>query len=70
MDVNVGGYDRIARIVIGAILAIVGIAMVAEIVEFNLWVGVAAIVVGAILLVTGAVQRCPINQVVGVNTAK
>jgi len=76
MNKNVGGYDRIGRFVLGALLVVVGIAGYAGVV----WVAVGPlpqaltsvvlVVIGVILLVTGGVQKCPINSVLGVNTCE
>lgn len=72
---NVGGVDRTARLVVGAVLVLVGIAGYAG--KVVLAVGpvpqaLASVVVGlvgAILLVTGIVRWCPLNRLLGVNTA-
>ncbi|MEF8799569.1 MAG: DUF2892 domain-containing protein [Halolamina sp.] len=74
MDRNVGGYDRLGRFVIGAVLVIAGIAGYAG--AFSVAVGplpqaltaLLLVVIGAVLLVTGYAQKCPINSVVGMNT--
>jgi len=74
MQKNVGGTDRIARLVIGPVLILAGVAGYAGLLA--LAVGplpqalVAGIVllVGAVLLVTGVVQQCPLNSVLGFNT--
>lgn len=76
MERNVGGYDRIGRIVVGAALLLGGIAGYVGIV----WVAygplpqaltsIVAAVIGIILLVTGGTQRCPINSLLGINTCK
>lgn len=76
MEKNVGGYDRIARLVIGMVLLIVGIGGLAVARSVPLAVGpvpqtVAAIIlllVGAILIVTGYLQQCPIHRQLGINT--
>jgi len=76
MEKNVGGYDRIGRLVVGMVLLIVGIAGIAVGSAVNLAVGpipqtVAAailLLVGAILVVTGYLQQCPINSQLGINT--
>ena len=68
MERNVGGMDRTARLVLGPLLAIVGLAVVFGVVSTNVYLGAALVVVGAVLLVTGAVQQCPINSLLGVNT--
>lgn len=74
MKKNVGGMDRLARLVIGAILVVVAIAGYAGL--FVLAVGplpqaltaVIVFLVGAILLATGLAQTCPINGILGLNT--
>lgn len=68
MERNVGGYDRIARLVAGPVLLLVGIVSLAEILPLGLPVAAVALVVGAVFLVTGLVQQCPLNSLVGVNT--
>ena len=68
MERNVGGMDRTARLVLGPLLAVVGLAVVFDVVSTNVYLGGALVAVGAILLVTGAVQQCPINSLLGVNT--
>ena len=74
MKKNVGGADRIARLVVGPVLILSGIAGYAGL--FALAVGplpqtltsVILFLVGAILLVTGLVQRCPANRIIGLDT--
>jgi hypothetical protein len=68
MERNVGGLDRTARLVLGPLLAIAGLAIVLGVVTTNVYLGAALVVVGAVFLVTGAVQQCPINAVLGVDT--
>lgn len=57
MKTNVGGIDRILRIVAG--LALIGVAL-AGISPFG-WIGV-------IFLATGAFQFCPFYPLLGMNT--
>lgn len=76
MEPNVGGYDRVARFVIGTALLVGGVAGYAGFV----WVAygplpqaltsVALGVVGVVLLVTGVTQRCVLNKILGVNTCE
>lgn len=74
MHENVGGMDRIARLLVGPILVLVGVAGYAGI--FALAVGplpqaltsILVVLVGGILVVTGLVQKCPLNRVLGFNT--
>jgi hypothetical protein len=70
MERNVGGLDRTGRLVIGAILAVAGIAALLEYWAAGPIVGGVALAVGAILLVTGATRKCPLNLLAGINTAK
>lgn len=74
MDKNVGGYDRLARFVVGALLVLAGVAGYAGL--FRVAVGplpqaltsLVLVVVGAVLLVTGLTRKCVLNSVVGMNT--
>lgn len=73
MEKNVGGYDRIARFVVGPVLLVVGLAAFAGLLTLaagtlGLVLAGAAVLVGAVLLVTAATQKCPLNSVVGMNT--
>lgn len=73
MQKNVGGYDRIARFVLGPILVVLGLAHVLELLvittgTLGLGIAVVAILVGAVLLATAATQQCPLNSVLGIDT--
>lgn len=74
MERNVGGMDRTARLVVGPLLVIVGLAMVVGLVPLSggaaITVGlpVLLLIVGGVLVGTGGVQKCPINEAAGVNT--
>jgi disulfide bond formation protein DsbB len=65
MKPNVGGIDRIARIVIGIILLIVGLAAPLEMT----W-RIVALVIAAIALVTATTRFCPANAILGINTSE
>lgn len=69
MRINVGTPDRIARIVIGAVLVLLpflsGLALFAT----SLWFW-ASIVVGAVLIVTAIVRFCPLYAILGLSTCK
>ena len=69
MEPNVGGLDRTARIIVGPIVAIIGILILIGEVALNPIVGGGLLVVGAVLLATGLTRRCILNRVFGVNTA-
>jgi hypothetical protein len=65
MKPNVGGIDRIGRIVVGIVLLVVGMAAPIS----AMWQTV-ALVVAAIALITAVVQFCPLNALLGINTCK
>ncbi len=60
MKSNVGGADKIARIVIGAVL--IGMALTGIIGAWG-WIGV-------LPLATGLINFCPAYSLLGVNTCK
>ncbi len=60
MKSNVGGIDRIARIVIGAVLVI--LAATGQVGAWG-WIGL-------LPLATGAVGWCPPYSILGINTCK
>lgn len=74
MERNVGGYDRIGRLVIGGVLVLGGIAGYVGFVRLafgpfpQALTALVAVLAGIILLVTGGTQRCPINSVLGIDT--
>ena len=70
MEKNVGGIDRIARLVGGPLLAVAGIAMVLGTLGGGQALGAVLLLVGAILIGTGVTSRCLIHRVTGMNTAR
>lgn len=73
MEKNVGGIDRSARLVVGPLLILVSLAgfvgllpVLSGVVALVVWV--LALVVGAVFVVTGYTQKCPLNNVLGLNT--
>lgn len=74
MEKNVGGLDRTARFVAGPILVAIGVALAAGLLDVGLagTVGLAItallLVVGAVFLVTGTTQKCPANELAGIDT--
>ena len=74
MKKNVGGTDRIARLVIGPLLALAGIAGYAGLLALTVGplpqalTSVIVFLIGTVLLVTGLVQKCPLNRLLGLNT--
>ena len=65
MKCNVGGKDRIARLVVGVALLIVGLA-----VPMATALQTVVFVVAAIALVTGVVRFCPGNALLGINSCQ
>ncbi|MEJ2123516.1 MAG: DUF2892 domain-containing protein [Alphaproteobacteria bacterium] len=61
MSCNVGGIDRIARIILG--IAILSLYFVAP--QYGYW-----LLIGLIPLLTGLFGFCPLYPIVGVNTCK
>lgn len=73
MQKNVGGYDRIARLVVGPLLIVAGAAAFGGLFTIaagtlGLVVAGIALLVGAILLATGITQKCPLNNALGIDT--
>jgi len=65
LSLNVGGVDRILRLVLG--IALIALAY------FEVLSGTGAIVayvIAAIALVTGLIKFCPVNTLIGINTCK
>jgi hypothetical protein len=65
MKCNVGGIDRIGRIVVGIVLLIVGLAA-----PIGMIWQIVALVIAAIALVTAAIRFCPANAIFGINTCE
>ena len=59
MKCNVGGTERIIRIVVGALILLFGL-------YFKSWWGI----IGLVPLITGAIRYCPISAVLGISTCK
>ncbi|MBL3568381.1 YgaP family membrane protein [Rhodovulum visakhapatnamense] len=56
---NVGGIDRILRIVIGALMVI------AALLGYSNW-----LLIGMVPLATGLMSTCPLYSLIGLNTCK
>lgn len=76
METNVGGIDRAARLLVGTILVLAGITGHAGVTPLAVGpvpqalAAVLLLILGAVLLVTGFTQKCVINRLLGVNTAR
>ncbi|WP_435347152.1 YgaP family membrane protein [Haloarchaeobius sp. HRN-SO-5] len=75
MEKNVGGYDRLARFVLGPVLILVGLAALGDVLTIaagtvGVVVAVVALLVGVVLTATAVTQKCPLNSVIGLDTFK
>jgi hypothetical protein len=73
MEKNVGGYDQLARFVVGPALIVVGGAALGGLITLvagtlGLVLAGIAVFVGTVLTLTAMTQTCPLNAVVGLNT--
>ena len=69
MRINVGTPDRIARIIIGAVLVLLPLVSGMDLFANPLWLW-ASVVVGAVLIVTALVRFCPLYAILGLSTCK
>ena len=70
MEQNVGGLDRTARLVLGPLLVLVGLAAVVELLPLGMPVAAAALLVGLIFVVTGLTRTCVLNSLLGIDTSE
>jgi hypothetical protein len=68
MKKNVGGFDRVWRLVGGAILALIGAAALVGVVSIGVVPAAVMVVLGGVFFTTGVVQKCIINRFLGINT--
>jgi hypothetical protein len=73
MEKNVGGYDRIARAVVGPVLVVVGLAALGGFLTLaagltGTVVAAVLVLVGLVLSVTAVTRKCPLNRALGLNT--
>lgn len=62
MDPNVGGFDRVVRVLAAAALLIVGYR------NRDSTAGTLSFLAGSDLLATAVIQRCPLNTLFGIDT--
>jgi len=69
MSVNVGTFDRVLRLVIGALLVIAPFAT-----NIGMFQGqtatVVSVVIGAVLVVTAVARVCPLYSLLGMRTCR
>jgi len=61
---NVGGIDRLARLISGSLLVIIG-ALITNGLAFYFFIAA-----GIVLLMTGIFQRCGLYYIIGKNTCE
>jgi hypothetical protein len=69
METNVGSTDRYIRLVLGAVLAIVGLAGLLGIWAMNTVIAVVLVVVGAVFVGTGYTRQCLLYKPFGIDTS-
>jgi len=74
VEKNVGGYDRLARLAVAVPLLVVGILGVMGVTSIGTVLGVvggiAALAGAASLLFNVVMQRCLMNELLGINTCE
>lgn len=65
MNANVGNADKVIRLVIAVVAAVVAFMVGAGSV-----LGIILLVVAAVMLITAAVGFCPLYRLLGMNTCK
>ncbi|MEZ3116636.1 DUF2892 domain-containing protein [Halobaculum sp. MBLA0147] len=70
MQQNVGEADGTVRVLLGAVLGVVSLAVLAGSVPLPTLASPALGVVALVLLVTGAVNTCPLYGLLGVDTLR
>ena len=66
---NVGSFDRIARIVVGAIMIALPYLYTSTLWASPFWRW-AILLIGLVLVATALVRFCPLYRLIGVNTCK
>jgi hypothetical protein len=68
MKENVGGWDRVGRAIIGPALLGAGYGLLDG--RRGRLAGLAAMIGGALVTETAVTRVCPVNEVIGVDTAR
>lgn len=69
MEINVGSTDRSVRIVLGALLAVAGVAGLVGLWAANTIVAAVLTLVGVVVLGTGFTRRCLLYRPFGIDTS-
>ena len=65
---NVGGWDRLLRLVVGPVLLVVSAVAALGAIALSPLLTALSAIVGAVLTITGLTQKCPLNNLLGLNT--
>jgi hypothetical protein len=68
MEKNVGGSDGLVRVLAGAVLGVLSLAVLTQTVALPTLVSPVLGVLALVLLVTGSVNVCPLYSALGVGT--
>ena len=69
MDTNVGSTDQYIRLVLGALLAVVGLAGLLGVWAMNTVIAVVLVIVGAVFVGTGYTRQCLLYKPFGIDTS-
>jgi len=69
MKNNIGATDRQTRILVGSVLAAVGLATLGGLLGLGPTVGAAATLLGVLLVATGLVRTCLLYRLLGIDTS-
>ncbi|UWG48896.1 DUF2892 family protein [Halanaeroarchaeum sp. HSR-CO] len=69
MEINVGSTDRSVRIVLGALLAVLGLAGILGLWAANVVVAAVLTLVGVVFVGTGLTRRCLLYKPFGIDTS-
>lgn len=70
MEYNIGSTDRTVHVIAGAGLVAVGVAMLADALEFGTTAGGVAVVIGTVLLGTALIRTCLLYHLLAIDTSE
>lgn len=68
MEENIGSTDRIARVLLGTLLAVIGVAGAVDFVALGTGIGILLAVIGVVLLGTAAFRLCILYEILDIRT--
>jgi len=69
MKNNIGAADRLTRIAVGLVLAVVGLATLGGLLGLGTTVGTVTTLLGVVLIATSLVRVCLLYRLVGIDTS-